>query len=72
MTELIYLGLGIAFGIIIMFNRKSYKEQMTYEQVDAQIRTELATYKNLTNSLKEDVAHLKRQLAVERTKHVKS
>lgn len=72
MADYIYLGLGIIFGGIIVLNYKGHKEQLTYEQVDEKIRTDLAMYKNLSESLKVDVAYLKQQLANERAKHVKS
>jgi hypothetical protein len=71
MIELIYLGIGIVFRAIIVFNHKSYKDQLTYEQVDAKIRADLAVSKHLCTSLKEDVALLKRQLADERAKNAK-
>lgn len=72
MADFIYLGLGLVFGALIMLNHKSFKERKTYEQVDEHVRSELSTYRNLCDSLKEDVAYLKQQLANERAKNVDS
>ena len=39
------------------------KYNKTLEQVDKQVRDELAYHKNLTDSLKQDLAYLKSKLA---------
>jgi len=62
MSEFIWMIIGFGFGIIVMLNRKEYRDQKTVEQVDADLRTELAINKNLVKSLKDDVAFLKSRL----------
>ncbi len=58
----IYFGLGIFFGITIAYNRKDYRQQKTFEQVDAEVRGDLERYRNLSESLKEDVLFLKNRI----------
>ena len=60
--DYVYLFLGVAFGIIITLNHKSYKDTQTLEQVDADIRKDLDYHKNLSASLKQDLAYTKNQL----------
>jgi hypothetical protein len=62
MSEFIWLIIGFGFGVIVMLNRKEYRDQKTIAQVDAEIRTELAINKNLVKSLKDDIAFLKSRL----------
>jgi len=62
MSEFIWMIVGFGFGIIVMLNRKESRDQKTVEQVDADLRTELAINKNLVKSLKDDVAFLKLRL----------
>lgn len=62
MSELIYLILGFAFGCVFMLNRKEYREQKTYEQLDEHLRKELTTYKNLSESLKTDLHWAKQRI----------
>jgi hypothetical protein len=61
--DYIYIGLGFAFGCMFMLNRKEYKDQKTYDQVNEEVRNELALNKNLVNSLKDDVAREKSKYA---------
>ena len=62
MNELIWMFLGFCFGIVFMLNRKEYKEQKTYEQLDEEMRKDLALNKNLVESLKKDLAFTKQRL----------
>jgi hypothetical protein len=56
--------LGFGFGVIVMLNRKEYRNQKTVEQVDIELRKDLALNKNLVKSLKDDVAFLKARLQI--------
>lgn len=47
--------------MMLMINRKEYRTTKTYEQVDEEIRNELAINKNLVASLKVDLAYAKRK-----------
>ena len=62
MSELIWLALGFGFGIIVMLNNKEYREQKTYEQLDEELRKELALNKNLVESLKKDLSWAKKKI----------
>ena len=62
MNEIIYLSIGLIFGCVIMLNRKEYREQKTYEQLDEQLRKDLATYKNLSESLASDLRWAKQRI----------
>mgnify|MGYP003343990718 CR=1 FL=1 len=44
MNELVWMFFGFCFGIVFMLNRKEYKEQKTYEQLDEEMRKELALF----------------------------
>ena len=61
MGEFIYLIIGFACGCVFMLNRKEYREQQTYEQLDEKLRKDIITYKNLCNSLKNDLHWAKQQ-----------
>lgn len=60
--DLFFLALGIVFGMSIMANRQTHKEQLTVEQVDAKLREELQVNKNLVSSLKQDLDSAKTKL----------
>jgi hypothetical protein len=62
MSEIIWFLVGLGFGIIIMLNRKEHRDQKTVEQVDVELRNDLALNKNLVKSLKDDVSFLKSRL----------
>ena len=62
MNEIIYLSIGLIFGCVIMLNRKEYREQKTYEQLDEQLRKDLTTYKNLSESLAADLRWAKQRI----------
>lgn len=62
MNEFIWIGIGFGFGVIFMLNRREYRIQKTYEQVDEELRNELAINKNLVESLKQDLAYAKKKL----------
>jgi hypothetical protein len=68
-NELIFLAIGICAGIAFMLNRKEYLEQKTYEELDAELRKDLDFHKNLSSSLKNDLAYVKYQLKLEREKN---
>ena len=60
-NEIIYLGLGFGFGVLVMLNNKEWRQQKTYEQLDEELRKELAINKNLVESLKKDLAWAKQR-----------
>jgi hypothetical protein len=62
MNEFIWMLIGFGFGIVVMLNRKEYRDQKTLEQLDVELRNELTLNKNLVKSLKDDVAFLKSRL----------
>ena len=62
-AEVLYFGVGIFFGITIAYNRKDYRQEKTFEQVDEQVRNDLVRYKNLSESLKQDVRFLKNRIS---------
>lgn len=59
--ELVFgiLGAGIGFTIstTIRDERKEERYRLTVAQIDEQMRKDLEYYKNLSNSLREDVKH---------------
>ena len=61
MNELVWLAVGFCFGIIFMLNNKEYRQQKTYEQLDEELRKDLAFNKNLVASLKKDLAWAKQK-----------
>ena len=54
-SELTCLVGGVVIGMAIKQERLSNQYQRTYEQVDEQVRKDLAYYKNLSESLKQDL-----------------
>jgi hypothetical protein len=58
-TALTCLVGGIVIGMTIKQERLHDQYQKTYEQVDQQVRKDLVYYKNLTESLKQDLHYLK-------------
>ena len=63
MIEVICLIAGIIIGVTIKNERDSSRYNKTVEQVDEQVRKDLAFYRNLSDSLKQDVSYLKFQLS---------
>ena len=66
MTEFIWIIIGFGFGVIFMLNNKEYRRQKTYDQLDEELRKELALYKNLSESLKVDLAYYKNKLGLKK------
>ena len=56
MIYLICLIGGIVIGMNIRTELESRQYNKTYDQVDKQVRNDLAYYKNLSESLKQDLA----------------
>jgi hypothetical protein len=54
-SELTCLVGGIVIGMAIKQERLNSQYQKTYEEVDEQVRKDLAYYKNLSESLKQDL-----------------
>jgi exoribonuclease R len=54
-TALTCLVGGVVIGMTIKQERLSSQYQKTYQEVDEQIRKDLVYYKNLTESLKQDL-----------------
>jgi hypothetical protein len=50
---------GVVIGMAIKQERLHDQYQKTYEQVDQQIRKDLVYYRNLSESLKQDLHYLK-------------
>jgi hypothetical protein len=63
MMEILFALLGLAVGYNIRHERAAHKENLVLEKVDARLRRELEVAKNLNESLRQDVAELKGQLA---------
>ena len=55
MIEIICLIGGIVIGMTIKQEDLHRRYQKTYDQVDEQVRKDLAFYKNLSESLKQDL-----------------
>ena len=62
LLNLLFLGFGILIGINLRNRYAEGKEQRTLNQVDEQIRNELAVAKNLNKSLLDDVRFLREKL----------
>ncbi|MGB8517308.1 MAG: hypothetical protein WCD45_05410 [Gallionella sp.] len=60
---IIYFGVGIFFGFTVAYNRKDYRQEKTFEQVDEKVRNDLERYRNLSESLKEDIKFLKSRVS---------
>ena len=58
-TALTCLVGGVVIGMTIKQERLSNQYQKTYEEVDQQVRKDLLYYKNLSESLKQDLHELK-------------
>ena len=67
-SELLFLVIGFCIGVAFMLNRKEYLEQKTYDELDEEMRKDLAYYRNLSDSLKRDLSYTKQQLSEERQK----
>lgn len=63
MLEFCFLIGGILIGMAFKQERILREYNKTYEQVDEQVRKDLAYYKNLSDSLKDDLRHLKFKLS---------
>lgn len=50
---------GVVIGMAIKQERLHNQYQKTYEEVDEQVRKDLVYYKNLSESLKQDLHYLK-------------
>ena len=59
--DFVFLLLGIFLGYLLAMNAKEWKEQKTYEQLDAELRKELEFYKNTCASQKIDVDFYKQK-----------
>jgi len=59
LTALTCLVGGVVIGMAIKQERLHSQYQKTYEQVDEQVRKDLAYYRNLSESLKQDLHYLK-------------
>jgi hypothetical protein len=59
LTALTCLVGGVVIGMAIKQERLHDQYQKTYEQVDEQVRKDLVYYKNLSESLKQDLHYLK-------------
>jgi hypothetical protein len=55
LSELTCLVGGIVIGMAIKQERLSSQYQKTFEEVDEQVRKDLAYYQNLSESLKQDL-----------------
>jgi hypothetical protein len=63
MIEFLFLAFGIVIGYNIRNSLADRKENLILEQVDADIRNELAIAKNLNKSLLSDVRFLRDKIA---------
>ena len=59
LSELTCLVGGIVIGMAVKQERLHNQYQKTYEEVDHQVRKDLVYYKNLSESLKQDLHYLK-------------
>lgn len=59
LTALTCLVGGIVIGMAVKQERLHNQYQKTYEEVDQQVRKDLVYYKNLSESLKQDLHYLK-------------
>jgi hypothetical protein len=59
LSELTCLVGGIVIGMAVKQERLHNQYQKTYEEVDEQVRKDLVYYKNLSESLKQDLHYLK-------------
>lgn len=68
MIEILFILLGVIVGYNIRHERELRKEYLVLEKVDTRLRRDLEIAKNLNDSLSKDVAELKDQLSVIKTK----
>jgi hypothetical protein len=68
MIEILFILLGVIVGYNIRHERELRKEYLVLEKVDTRLRRDLEIAKNLNDSLSKDVAGLKDQLSVIKTK----
>lgn len=68
MIEVLFILLGVVVGYNIRHERELRKEYLVLEKVDTRLRRDLEIAKNLNDSLSKDVAELKDQLSVIKTK----
>ena len=63
LIEILFTLLGIVVGFNIRQESRLRKENLVLDQVDAQLRKELEIARNLNDSLRLDIADLRRRLA---------
>jgi hypothetical protein len=63
LTEILFTLLGIVVGFNIRHESRLHKENLVLDQVDERLRKELDIAKNLNDSLRLDIADLRRSLA---------
>jgi hypothetical protein len=59
LLDLVFLFIGIAVGLAIRHEMYMHRVENAYEQLDEKIKKDLIYYKNLSDSLKEDMKALK-------------
>mgnify|MGYP003351143217 FL=1 len=62
LLNFIFLSFGILIGINLRNTYAQNKERKTFNEVDEQVRNELAVAKNLNKSLLDDVRFLREKL----------
>jgi len=63
MIEIVFLCIGVFIGIAIKDEVQRSKYNKTYAQVDLEIKKDLELYRNLSESLKQDMVYYKRKIA---------
>jgi len=63
MIEIVFLCLGVFIGIAIKDEVSRSKYNKTYAEVDLEIKKDLELYRNLSESLKQDIVYYKRKIA---------
>ncbi len=63
MIEIVFLCIGVFIGIAIKDEARRSKYNKTYAQVDLEIKKDLELYRNLSESLKQDIVYYKRKIA---------
>lgn len=65
-SDLFFIFVFFCIGMLVGYNlrnaRAEEKEHLTFEQVDEQVRKDLARHKNLNKSLQDDVTFLREKL----------
>lgn len=59
---LVVFGLGLLIGYNMRNARAEQKEQLLFDQVNEQVKNDLAKHKNLNKSLQDDVTFLRNKL----------